>query len=137
MTLNVLVSDNLVSIRFTGSDRLLSLCRYVDLHGDEITGARLLPRSEAKALLGWRVGGSYWPGAFANGWFTTPGQRGQLQLWDVYRDDEVLVIDTTRPKPSRIVLQHPDRERLVERINAVANRIADLNGRGERLRRYL
>ncbi len=121
MTLNVLVSDNLVSIRFTGSDRLLSLCRYVDLHGDEIVGARLLPRSEAKALLGWRVGGSYWPGAFANGWFTTPGQRGQLQLWDVYRDDEVLVIDTTRPKPSRIVLQHPDRARLVERINAVAS----------------
>jgi len=120
MGLAVIVSDNLVSIRFMGLDRALSLCRYVDLHGDEITGARLMPRAEARALLGWRVGGGYWPGGVATGWFTTPGQRGQLQLWDVYRDDEVLVIDTTRPKPSRIVLQHPDRAGLVDRINAVA-----------------
>jgi len=120
MALNVFVSDNLVSIRLTGMDRLLSLCRYVDLHGDEITGAELMPRKEATALLGWRVGGGYWPGGFATGWFTTPGQRGQLQLWDVYRDDEVLVINTTRPKPSRVVLQHPDRLDLLRRINAVA-----------------
>lgn len=120
MALNVLVSENLVSIRLTGLDAMLSFCRYVDLHGDEITDVQLMPRAEARAGLGWRVGGSYLPGAFANGWYTTPGQRGQLQLWDVYRDDEVLVIDTTRPKPSRIVLQHPDRARLAERIRAVA-----------------
>ena len=120
MALTVFVSENLLSIRFTALDKALCLCRYVDVHGDEITGARLMPREEAKALLGWRVGGGYWPGGFATGWFTTPGHRGQLQLWDVYRDPEVLVIDTTRPKPSRIVLQHPDRVRLAERINAIA-----------------
>jgi hypothetical protein len=120
MGLAVIVSDNLVSVRFMGLDRAMALCRYVDLHGDEITDVQLMPRSEATALLGWRVGGGYWPGAVATGWFTTPGQRGQLQLWDVYRDEEVLVIDTTRPKPSRVVLQHPDRAKLLERIRAVA-----------------
>lgn len=121
MGLDVIVSENLVSIRFRGLDRALCLCRYIDLHGDEITGAALMPHAEAKALVGWRVGGGYWPGAFATGWFTTPGHRGQLQLWDTYRDDEVLVIDTTRPKPSRIVLQHPDRRRLRDRIASVAS----------------
>ena len=120
MALDVTVSENLVSIRFTGLDNALCLCRFVDLHGDEITDVQVMPRDEAKALLGWRVGGGYWPGGMATGWFTTPGQRGQLQLWDVYRDPEVLVIDTTRPKPSRIVLQHPDLYALRARIAAVA-----------------
>ncbi|MFN8052697.1 MAG: hypothetical protein U0Q22_14715 [Acidimicrobiales bacterium] len=120
MAVECIVSANLVSIRFTGPDRALALSRGVDLHGDEITGVQLMPRDEARALLGWRVGGGYLPGYLATGWFTTPGQRGQLQLWDVYRDDEVLVIDTTRPKPSRVVLQHRDRARLAERIAAVA-----------------
>jgi hypothetical protein len=29
------------------------------------------------------------------------------QLWAVYGDKEVLVIDTTLAKPARIVIQHP------------------------------
>lgn len=120
MALDVIVSDNLVSLRFSGLDRVLCLAVAVDLHGDEITKASLMSRSRAKERLGWRVGGGYWPGWFATGWFTTPGERGQLQLWDVYRDDEVLVIETTRPKPSRIVVQHPDRAELLQRIRAVA-----------------
>lgn len=126
MALNLVISENLVSIRLTGLDAVLSLCRYVDLHGDEVVGARLMSRDDARRSLGWRVGGSYLPGAFANGWFTTRGRRGQIQLWDVYRDDEVLVIETTRPKPSRVVLQHPDRAALAERINAVASAPVDM-----------
>lgn len=120
MALDVFVSDNLVSLRFSGLDRALCLAVAVDLHGDEITKVSLMSRDDAKARLGWRVGGGYWPGRLATGWFTTPGQRGQLQLWDVYGDEEVLVIETTRPKPSRVVIQHPDRADLLARIRAVA-----------------
>lgn len=121
MALDVIVSDNLVSLRFSGLDRVLSLAVAVDLHGDEITKVSLMSRAQAKARLGWRVGGGYWPGRFATGWFTVPGERGRLQLWDVYRDDEVLVIETTRPKPSRVVVQHPDRAELLQRIRAIAS----------------
>jgi hypothetical protein len=32
------------------------------------------------------------------------------QLWDVYTDTEVLVIETRLDSPWRVVLQHPDRE---------------------------
>lgn len=119
MALRVMVSDNLVSILLSGFDRALCLSPDIDLHGDEIVSVQVMPRQEAKAQLGWRVGGGYWPGRLATGWFTVRGERGQLQLWDTYTDDEVLVIDTTRSKPSRVVLQHPDRDELAARIRGV------------------
>ncbi len=65
-----------------------------------------------KAGVGWRVGGTYWPGRVAAGWFTMPDRKAARQLWSVYRDDEVLVIDTTRERPCRVVLQRPDRHDL-------------------------
>src|SRR5690606_9832984 len=111
----------LVSVVFTGIDRALCLSSGVDLHGDEIVDAEVVPRSEAKARLGWRVGGGYWPGRLTTGWFTTRRGRGQLQLWNAYGDDELLVVDTTRPKPSRLVLQHPGRHELARRVRAVAS----------------
>jgi hypothetical protein len=121
MAAAVTVSANLVSIMFPGLERALCLSNGVDLHGDEITGVQLMPRREARALLGLRVGGGYWPNRMTTGWFTTRGSKGTYQLWDVFGDDEVLVIDTTRPKPSRVVLQHPDRVRLLDKIRAVAS----------------
>jgi hypothetical protein len=48
----------------------------------------------------------------ATGHFTWPGHKGMRQLWAVYRDTEVLVIDTTRTNPARIVIQHPYRHDL-------------------------
>ncbi|MEZ5323116.1 MAG: hypothetical protein R2698_13770 [Microthrixaceae bacterium] len=121
MAVEVTCSTNLVSISFRGLDRMLALCRTVDLHTDEITRAIVLPTSEARSTLGLRVGGAYWPSTIATGWFTIRGMRGQLQLWDVYRDEEVLVVETTRPKPARIVVQHPERHELADRIGAMAS----------------
>ena len=37
------------------------------------------------------------------------GEKGKRQLWCVYRDDEVLVIDNRLNRPCRVVLQLPDR----------------------------
>ena len=48
----------------------------------------------------------------ATGHFTVPGRTGARQFWCVYRDPEVLVIDTSLENPARIVLQHADRDRL-------------------------
>jgi len=43
----------------------------------------------------------------ATGHFTWRHRKGVRQLWAVYSDKEALVIDTTRDKPARIVIQHP------------------------------
>ncbi|HEX9260711.1 MAG TPA: hypothetical protein VF855_14315 [Acidimicrobiales bacterium] len=110
MTVQVIVQDDAVDIRFTGLDRVLCLAKGLTLAMSEITGVRVVPQREAKADVGWRVGGGYWPGAFATGWFTWKGRKGVRQLWCAYRDEVVLVIDTTRAVPARVVLQHPDRD---------------------------
>ena len=48
----------------------------------------------------------------ATGWFTVKDRKGARELWCVYKDPEVLVIDTRRERPCRVVLQHPDRHDL-------------------------
>src|SRR4051812_35058739 len=106
MACQVTVEDDAVDIRFTGLDTVLCLSRGLRLGFDEITFARVLPAAEASERRSWRVGGGYWPGAVATGWFLVKGAKGERQLWDTYRDREVLVIDTTRPRPRRVVLQH-------------------------------
>lgn len=112
MPLQIVVHDDVVDIAITGLDQLLCLSSGLALPVAEIASAKVVSVAAAKAGLGWRVGGGYWPGWFATGWFTIPDRKGARQLWCVYRDPEVLVIDTTRERPARLVLQHPDRHDL-------------------------
>ena len=78
----------------------------------DITGARVMPRAEAMAQL--RLAGRrrLLARRLATGWFTERDRKGVRELWCVYRDAEVLAIDTTLDKPCRVVLQHPDRHDL-------------------------
>ena len=113
MAVHVHVHDDAVDIRFTGLDWLMTFNPSGQhLAMADITGARVIPRSEAVARLRWRVGGGYWPGAMATGWYSERDRKGVRELWCVYRDTEVLAIDTTLAKPCRVVLQHPDRHDL-------------------------
>jgi hypothetical protein len=41
-----------------------------------------------------------------------PQHKGGRQFWCVYRDSEVVVVDTDLDSPARLVFQHPDRDRL-------------------------
>ena len=74
---------------------------------EQITDARVADVAPLKKDLGLRTGGGYWPGKMATGHFTWRHRKGVRQLWAVYGDKEVLVIDTTLAKPARIVIQHP------------------------------
>jgi hypothetical protein len=121
MAVHVTVTDDAVDVRFTGLDAVLSLSGGVHLPLAEVTGVRLAGRTELLREVGWRVGGGYWPNAFATGWFTWKGRKGVRQLWCTYRDDEVLAIDTTRDRPARVVVQLPDR---AERAWYVNERVA-------------
>ena len=112
MAIEVYVHDDAVEIDFTGLDQVESLKRHVHLPIEEVVSARVVPKEDMLRDLGWRVGGTYFPKVVAAGHFTTRGRKGVRQLWDVHRDDEVLCIETNHTRPWRIVLQHPDRERL-------------------------
>jgi hypothetical protein len=110
VAVRVHVSDDVVDIRFTGGDRLWTFAHGgLPLPMAEVVAAQVLPVTELRAGLGWRVGGGYFPGRLATGWFTVKGQKGKRQLWCVHRDPEVLVIDTRLDRPCRVVLQLADR----------------------------
>ena len=110
MPVLVHVGDDAVDITFTGMDRLLTFAGgHQRLTLADIVVARVLPVEGLRAELRWRLGGGYFPGRLTTGWFTVKGEKGKRQLWCVYRDHEVLVIDTRLDKPSRVVLQLPDR----------------------------
>jgi hypothetical protein len=108
-----------VVVRFEGVDLLWALQREQRLPFDVIAGARVVSREQAEADLSWRVGGGYWPGRVATGHFMVKGRKGARQLWLVFRDPEVLVIDTSLERPCRVVLQTPDRAELARRIDSL------------------
>jgi hypothetical protein len=122
MAVHVYVHDDRVTIDFDGWEQVWCLKRHVELPIEHITDARVVPVGEVGEGLGWRVGGGYWPGRMATGHFTVPGRSGARQLWCVFRDPDVLVIETDLDSPARVVLQHEDRDRLAwliaERIPA-------------------
>ena len=112
MGVSVYVHDDRMTVDFDGLDRLLVLKGHLEVSLADITDARVAPQAELRRDLGWRLGGGHWPGAFATGHFSTKGGGGGRQLWDCYRDPDVLLLETRLENPWRIVLQHPDRERL-------------------------
>lgn len=125
MAVHVFVSDQGVDIRFDGFDTVSTLRRRHHVPTDELVSARVAPTAEARSGLGWFLGGTYVPGVATAGRFTIAGSHpGRRQLWCVYRDPEVLVIETSSSTWSRVVLQHPDRHDLAwwigERVNGGA-----------------
>jgi len=110
MATNVFVHDDVVDVDFTGWNRVWALKSHVELAMSDIVDARVVSRSEVGPDRGWRLGGTHWPGKVTSGHYATKGRKGVRQLWDVYGDDEVLLIETRLDSPWRVVLQHADRE---------------------------
>ena len=108
MTVEVHVSDEAVDVRLTGMDVVWSLRRSLHLPISEIVSARVTPRDEALGILGWRLGGTYFPGRIAAGRFTVRGHKGERAFCCLFSDPQVLVIETRRPSPRYVILQHPE-----------------------------
>ena len=119
MPVNLVVSDDAIDLEVSGRwDRMMCMTSAEHVAMADVIGARLAGWDEVKAGLGWRVGGAYVPSLIATGWYAVPDRKGARQLLAVFRDrDELLVIDTRLEKPCRIVVSHPDRERLAWWIN--------------------
>jgi hypothetical protein len=108
-----------LEITFPGALPLITLKRSLTLPWREVVSARVESQAEAKRSLGVRVGGGYWPGWFATGHFLYAGRKGERQLWCCYRAVDVLVIETRRAKPRRVVLQLDDSADAARRITKV------------------
>ena len=68
MGVNVDVSDEANDIEITGwFDKMMCFSSGQHLAMADVVGARLLTWDEAKAGIGWRIAGGYWPGRFATG----------------------------------------------------------------------
>lgn len=112
MSVDVYVHPDTVDITFGGLDRLLCFTDRLILPMDEIVSVSVVQAETAAHDRGWRMLGGYWPGGFATGHHRHRSRPGARQLWSVYRDPEVLVIETSRARPAKVVLQHPDRHNL-------------------------
>jgi hypothetical protein len=112
MPVDVYVGEEQVAILLTGIDSIWAFRSRLIIPTDEIVSARVVSRDQAKDHLGWRFGGTYWPGTVAAGNYTVRGRNDQRAFWSVYRDDEVLEIETNVDRPRYIVVQHPDRHTL-------------------------
>lgn len=112
MAVDVQVGDDRVEVRFTGLDRVWCLSSGFDVAMADVLSARVTPTGEVRRDLGWRLGGTAWPGSITAGRFSVKGRPHARQFWDVRRADEVLVIETRQQRPARIVLEHPARHDL-------------------------
>ena len=119
MSLRVDIDDvaREVIVALGGLDSWTALTTVERLPFEVVTSARVAPVSELTADRGWRLGGTYWPGGICAGRYGVTGRKGARQLWLVFHDPEVLVIDTTMERPCRVVLQTPDRVDLARRIS--------------------
>jgi len=106
------VSDTAVTVELDGLERVLSVAGRVEVPIASVVAARVAPLDSVRHGVGWRAVGAYLPGYVAAGWFTVPDRPGARQFWCVQRDRDVLVVDTDLDRPTRLVLQHPDRARL-------------------------
>ena len=95
MAIELVVQDDAIDLTLSGWDRLWALSSGIHLPIEQITDARVADVAPLKKDLGLRTGGGYWPGKMATGRFTWRHRKGVRQLWAVYGDKEVLVIDTT------------------------------------------
>lgn len=124
MAVTLVPRDDTLDLEITGwADQLWCLSKGVQIPWDDVVEAHLRTWDEVRAGLGWRVGGAYWPGSIATGWYTIPDQKGDRQLLGVFRDrSQLVVVETRRPRPRRLVVPSPQAASLVAEINARVGR---------------
>jgi hypothetical protein len=118
MAVTLVPRDDTLDLEITGwADQMWCLSTGVQIPWEDVVGARVQTWDEVRAGLGWRVGGAYWPGWIATGWYTVPGVKGDRQLLGVFRKRrELVVVETRRPRPRRLVVPSDHAAAMVEEI---------------------
>lgn len=111
MAVTAVVTDTSFDITLSGWDAVWAFRRRVSIPLEHIRSATVTPRASALQQLRWRVGGTHLPGVVSAGRFTLRSTPGRAFV-SVYRDPEVLVVETDLDRPRLVVLQHGDRHDL-------------------------
>lgn len=120
MAVEISFTDDALVVKFTGLDALWAVSGGITIPFAEVVEAKVVSADDAKARLRWRTGGTSLPRVVNAGRFTVADEPGARELWSTYRDGEYLEITTTRQRPHRIVVQHPDRVALAKEITDLA-----------------
>jgi hypothetical protein len=105
------LTDEALTVRCRGTLVLWAIRRRVRVPREQISGARLVPRAEAAATLGIKLGGTYLTRRrLIGGVFTIRGVKGGRQWWAAPAGDPVLVIELHGHRWRRLVLRLPDDE---------------------------
>jgi hypothetical protein len=113
-------TDDALAVKFTGLDALWAVSGGITVPFIEVVGAKVVDAADARARLRWKIGGTGLGGVVKAGRFTVADEPGAHELWSTYRDPTFLEITTTRQRPHRIVVQHPDCAVLSKDITARA-----------------
>ena len=117
MAIDVRLTESGADIAFRGWDAVWAFRCRLRIPWGQIRSARVVSAAEARRRLRWRLLGTGLPGVVAAGTFSVRDAPGDRELWAVYRDTEVLEIETSVQKFRRVVLQHPERARLALEIS--------------------
>ena len=113
------LTDEALAVRCRGTYVLWAMRREVVVARRQIAGARLVPRREATARLGWRIGGTFLTrDRFIGGYFTVPGVPRGRQWWAAPAGEPVLVVELRDHPWNRIVVRVPGQEALAEQLGA-------------------
>ncbi|MCU0273193.1 MAG: hypothetical protein MUE34_08175 [Acidimicrobiales bacterium] len=112
MPVEVQVRDDEIDITLTGWDAVWAFKRRLRIPMGLVRSARVLPRADALRLVRWRTGGTGFPGVCLAGRFSVRDRKGERAFLSVYRDTELLVVETSVARPRYVILQHPDRHDL-------------------------
>ena len=108
-----------LEVRCHGWAVVAALRRRVVVRLDQVAGAHLVPRRQATAVLGWKLGGTaITRSRFIGGLFTIRGVKGGRQWWAAPAGDPVLVVDLRDHRWTRIVVRVPNQETLVTQLGA-------------------
>jgi len=119
MSVSTSTASGAFTVHLRGLDAMWSLARDVVVPVAAVLDVRIVAWTEVRAGLGWRVGGTYWPGRIATGHYQVAGASDERQFLVVFRERERLVlVETELPSKRRIVLQVPEPERLVAELRA-------------------
>ncbi len=116
MGVEISFADDSLVVKFTALDALWAVSGGITVPFTEVVGATVVDAATARARLRWKVGGTGLSGVVKAGRFTVADEPGAQELWSTYRDPTFLEITTTRQRPHRIVVQHPECATLAKEI---------------------
>jgi hypothetical protein len=104
------VSNGRLEIKLTGWDAFWAMKRHISVSLNHIKNVEVGPAPNLKRITR-RAAGSRWPGHIIAGRFQV---SGAWTFWNIRKGERVVVIDLEGENYSRLVLEVPDPEGLVE-----------------------